>query len=568
MRKGAKMKKIFSMRKSMRLVIIALALTGMLGMPSVSSLASGSWKVSEVPLAGVNGESNNIAFAFDRYALVAPYASSKVIAEDADLSSLDNHFLYLFDTKKPFAAPLSINLQTLTGGKTVFYPTKVVFDSKSQIVYVRGTRFVETTDGFDGIEVIAYVRLNLDDNGKPAFNSTVSVIDIKGVGGADFCNDAPTDFALGQHGSLLVFTNGASVFTYNLDQGYVYKVDIVPVNDFSKDSKITYLDVDEATNLVSVCWNNNVKNEDGTVKTLSELSFYNLGSGGSLNLNKRVGAGKFPENSAMTAGSGIAVTATTTQANEIQPEFAYFVTSNGTLCQVSVDPSENVSSTSVKSLQKFDEFAQTSAADASPRNVKVDSSKRMVGIVRQGFTAQISRPSNNNRGKSKNLVRILSTFNAVESPAFALVKLGKKSKVVSSSNIFADAFSGEDGLTNFASGADGQWMISTHSGKLYSIGTADDPQSASLSLTAQLGSRTEQIAFCAARSSVVAISSLSSDESGESISSPGALVIAKSNDSGIQTGSAMNLLSTQNLLASRLTQGPSIRRPCNDKRVN
>ena len=174
------MKIVFGMHKSMRLAIIALALIGMLGMPSASSLASSTWKVSEVTLPGVNGESNNVAFAFDRYVLVAPYAPSKPIAEDADLSALDNHFLYLFDTKKPFANPISISLQTLSSGKTVFYPTKVLFDAKSQIVYVRGTRFIETADGFDGREVLAYTRLNLDDNNKPIFNSTVSVVDIRG----------------------------------------------------------------------------------------------------------------------------------------------------------------------------------------------------------------------------------------------------------------------------------------------------------------------------------------------------------------------------------------------------
>ena len=116
--------------------------------------------------------------------------------------ALDNHFLYLFDTKKPFASPVSISLQTLSSGKTVFYPTKVLFDPNSQIVYVRGTRFVETSDGFNGLEVLAYTRLNLDDNNKPVFNSTVSVIDIKGIGGAENCSDAPIDFALGRNGSL------------------------------------------------------------------------------------------------------------------------------------------------------------------------------------------------------------------------------------------------------------------------------------------------------------------------------------------------------------------------------
>ncbi len=561
------MKKVFGLHKGIRLAIIALALTGMLGMPTISSLASGSWKVSEVPLSGLNGESNNVAFAFDRYVLVAPYAPSKPIAEDADLSALDNHFLYLFDTKKPFANPVSISLQTLSSGKKVHYPTKVLFDPKSQIVYVRGTRFVETDEGYNGLEVLAYTRLNLDDNNKPVFNSTVSVIDIKGIGGAENCSDAPIDFGLGQNGSYLVFTNGASIFTYNLEQGYIYKVDIVPANDFGQDSKITYLDVDEATDIVTVCWNRKAKGEDDKVKTTSELSLYSLSSAGSLDLNKRITPEKFPENMFMIPGSSVAITGT----GNNRPESAYFVINDGTFCQVELDAEVNVPESnvfgSVKQLQKFDALAQEGAEDASPRNVKVDSSKRMVGIIKQGFTAQIARPTNNRRGRAKNLIRTLSTFNAVEAPAFALVKLNKKSKIISS-NIFAENFRDEEGLTNFASGTEGQWLISTHSGKLYSIGTTDDPQKASLDLMVQLGSRTDQIAFCPARSSIVAISSLVTDESGEAISSPGSLIVARANDSSTQTASTMSLFASQNLLASKIVPSPSIRRPCNDKRVN
>ncbi len=564
------MKTVFCMRKSMRLAIIALALIGMIGMPSASSLASSSWKVSEVALPGVNGESNNIAFAFDRYVLVAPYAPSKPIAEDADLSSLDNHFLYLFDTKKPFANPVTISLQTLSSGKTVFYPTKVLFDPTSQIVYVRGTRFIETEEGFNAVEVLAYTRLNLDDNNKPIFNSTISVVDIKGVGAADYCSDAPLDFALGRNGSFLVFTNGASIFTYNIDEGYIYGVDIVPAKDFGPDNQITYLDVDEVTNVVTVCWNSKEKSEDGHVKTLSELSFYNLVEKGSLDLNKRIKPENFPENTAMTPGSRVAITATKDDKNNTISEFAYFVTNDGTLCQIDLDPRTNVSP-SVKQLQKFDAFAQESAEDASPRNVKVDSSKRVVGIVKQGFTAQISRPSNGKRGRAKNLIRTLSTFNAVEAPAFAVAKLSKQKGKVLSSNVFTEYFRAEEGLTNFASGTEGQWMISTHSGKLYSIATTDDPQRASPELMVQLGSRTDQIAFCSARSSVVAISSLASDESGEGIAAPGSLIVARPNDISTQATNTMNLFASpdaQNLLASKIVPGPSIRRPCNDKRVN
>ena len=103
----------------------------------------------------------------------------------------------------------------------------------------------------------------------------------------------------------------------------------------------------------------------------------------------------------------------------------------------------------MKQLQKFDAFAQTSADDASPRNVKVDSSKRMVGIVKQGFTAQIRRPTNNGRGRAKNLIRTLSTFNAVEAPAFALVKLSKQKSKIRLQQYFRGRFQSRRGLDQF-----------------------------------------------------------------------------------------------------------------------
>src|SRR6185369_4932041 len=215
------MKRMFRKNRTVRLATLFLALSAMIGMPSNSSLAAAPWKVSSVVLPGVNGGSNNVAFAFDRYVLVAPYAPLNPIDENSDLKQLDNHFVYLIDTKKPSDGALPISIEGFdpsgNGSKTVFYPTRVLFDPIGRIVYVRGTRFEKQEGGYKGIEVIAYLHLNLDDNNKPIVTSKAVVFDIKGVGTDENCSDAPIDFALGQKGNLLVFTNGASIFTYNVD---------------------------------------------------------------------------------------------------------------------------------------------------------------------------------------------------------------------------------------------------------------------------------------------------------------------------------------------------------------
>jgi hypothetical protein len=560
-----KMKR-FRQKKRAPLAITVLALLGIIGLSFDSSQAAPPWKVSNVEMPGVNGGSNNVAFAFDRYALVAPYAPSTKIDENSSISDLTNHYIYLVDTKKPTAGVIAASLETLSGNKTVYYPTSVLFDPNSRIVYVRGTRFEARESGEVAIEVIAYLRLNLDENGKAVFNPNVTVIDIKGIGSDEHCSDAPNDIALGQNGRLLVFTNGASIFSYNVDLGYVYQVEIIPEKDFNEDSKISYLNIDEASDIVTVCWNGKVKGDDGALRTTSELSFYRLHSDGVLPLVKRVYPEQFADNAFLVEGSSVAIGSSGDKGDSLS---AFFICNDGALCQVDLS-SEGIAS-SVKQLRKFEEFAQGDEADASPRSVKIDSGKRVIGIVKQGFTAQIRRPATGKPGR-RPIIRALNTFKPIEPPAFALVKLGKKNKVVSS-NVFIDAFADEQGLTNFSQTGDGQWMISTHSGNLYSVSIGVDPQQTNPELMTQLGPRTEQIAFCSARSSVVSISSFESDESGDQIIAPGSMFVAKMADLSSQTQTAASRFGTLSVSSSNSTGGKSgpstsIRRPCNDKKVN
>ena len=133
----------------------------------------------------------------------------------------------------------------------------------------------------------------------------------------------------------------------------------------------------------------------------------------------------------------------------------------------------------------------------------------------------------------------------------AMAKLSKKNKVTSS-NMFSEDFDDQGGLSNFASGQASQWLFSTYSGRLYSIGIAGDPKDSKLQIVGSIGS------------SVVAINSYTVDEDGVQIVSPGSVVIGKMSDLQTQSRSLLQaLLPTAATLGKR---APSISRPCNIRR--
>src|SRR5215216_5263009 len=125
-----------------RVLAVMIASMIVFGMMSLSPFAAEPDKVV-VDLPGVTGASNNLAFAFDRYILIAPYAPSNTGDDASD--EPNNHFIYLIDTKKPNSEPKAKDLTTAQASdgssKRLFYPTKLVFDPETNIAYVRGTRY-------------------------------------------------------------------------------------------------------------------------------------------------------------------------------------------------------------------------------------------------------------------------------------------------------------------------------------------------------------------------------------------------------------------------------------------
>lgn len=549
---------LFKRMRRMRIVIVLLALLLAYGALSYSPRAATSLPTYSVELGGITGTTNNTVLAYGRFVLVAPFWPTAGVDENGelDLTQLDNSFIYVIDTKKPNNQPLAKELTAwdskLGAAKTVYFPTRLVFDSQSNNVYVRGTRFEEKDGEVTPVDVIGYVHVNLDDNGKPVFDTTVVLIDIQGVSNP-FTSEAPLDFGFGANGGLMVFTNGASVFSYNLEQGYLYGVGIVPESEYSTDDSISFLDVDPATNVVTVCWNRKVVSKDGVASVSSEISFYRLGEDGTFEILKRVYADQLPEGAALANGSNIAV------VSDGDSEFALFATNDGSLCTVDLR-SDGVQAT-VKRLYNFPELARASDTDTSPLLTQYDLAKRTIGIVKPGFTAQISRPTNGKKGRISRPTNLHITSEAA--PVLVMARLGKKNRVVSSSS-FSEDFKGEGGLTNFVSGENSQWLISTYSGNLYSVDVASDLPESTLTLAGQVGSRVERIDYYANRSTIVAINSFTLEGDGMRLASPGSMVVGRMSDPNSLSGASLQaLLPTASVFGRH---APSIRRPCNIKR--
>jgi hypothetical protein len=528
------------------------------GLVGTSPQAAQPWKVMSVDLAGADGANNNTAFVKDRYVIVAPYAPSKMPTEAAAVEELDNFSIYLVDMKKPSDGLQSHALESPVDHRRLYYPTKLVFDEKSSIVYVRGTRYEKTDDGVKEIAALAYMHVNLDAYDKPTFDDNVVIIDIAGVG-EETTPDAPDDLQLAFGGNLLLFTNGASVFTYNVNHGYLYRVDLVKGEAYDAGARIAYLGVDEATNTLSVYWNQQVQEKDA-VRNQTELSFYGLSANGTMDLKKRVYPEDFPDGIYITAGSSIEVVKSSD--NAVWP--AWVATSDGSLLQVDLNNSDPAAS--LRRLVQLDAMAV--GEEGSPRILKLDISKRTAGIVRQGYTAQIRKPINTRPGKGGSVIRTLSLFNPVEPPALAMVRFNKNLTKVLASKVFADDFRGEDGLTPLIDGQDAQWMLATRSGKVIALSTSDATDTLTLSVLTQLGSRTGRLDYSASRDSIVAINSFGLDAAAEQIAEAGEVVVARrlggSAAQSFTTASAATVTST-GTSSERGFQGPtpSIRRPCN-----
>jgi hypothetical protein len=548
--------RLLNKMRSMRIVVVLLVLLLGYGVVTYSPQAATPIQLYSVNLGGVTGVANNTVLAFDRYLLVAPFWPSAGVEDngDLDLAKLDNKFIYVVDTKKPSSPVLSKELSAWDSKqgapKTTYFPSRLVFDSDSSNVYVRGTRFEEKGGEVTPIDVIAYVHLSVDDSGKPVLDTNVIPIDIKGVS-TDYTSEAPLDFALNGNGKWMVFTNGASIFWYDLSQGYLHEKQVAHPNTYGPNDSISFLDIDQTTDVVSFCENLKSVGDDKVTRISSYLSFYKLADDGTLRFLKIVYADQFPAGTALANGSNISI------VSDADSESALFVASDGSLC--AVDLLSEGSSATVKKLYTFPELAQSDSNAPNPLLIQYDPSTKSIGIVKRGFTIQISRPLNGKRGRISRPLNIAS-----HSSVLAMAKLSRKNKV-GSANSFSQDFAGEGGISNFVTGPNSQWLISTFSGKLYSVGIAPDLQNSQLQYLGPIGSRIDRVDYYANRTSVVAISSFALEDNGLQVASSGSVVIGKMSNAQTQSGEAIlqALLPTASVLGR---PAPGIRRPCNIRR--
>src|SRR5436853_4381183 len=138
---------LFNRIRNMRIMVVLLVLILTYGTVNYSLKAANPIQVYSINLGGVTGATNNTVLAYGRYVLIAPFWPTKGVAENGelDLDKLDNRYLYAIDSKKPTSDPLKADLTSAISQKgvtkTVYFPTKVLFDPASSTVYVRGTRF-------------------------------------------------------------------------------------------------------------------------------------------------------------------------------------------------------------------------------------------------------------------------------------------------------------------------------------------------------------------------------------------------------------------------------------------
>ncbi|HVF91907.1 MAG TPA: hypothetical protein VNH22_17710, partial [Blastocatellia bacterium] len=507
---------------SRRLLLQASAVLVSLALISVGLAISGEGaqpiRIDSVELDGLTGTANNMAFVFDRYVIVAPYAPKSPVTEESALEDFDNHFLYLVDTKRPELGIQKTDIKC-------YYPTRLIYDPETGVAFVRGTRYEPVDDKYEPVEVIAHVKINLDDNGKPIFGNAIT-FDMKGVD-TDRANDALPDLGLGRRGSVLVFGNGASVYTFTLNEGYIYHLPLVALRDYSQDHAISYLGVDKATNTLVISVNNRERREDGSIKESSTLWFYELRVDGTVDLKKIIVPSKFPEGTAIIAGSNVAIVPGPADpvTGFATRTIAYFVTTDGSLC--SVDLAGDAIDGVVKRLETIPALAQADAENTSARLLEYDAQKKVLTILKRGNISQIRRPFYGRPGRPGHIRRPFYAH-VEESPALVFAQFtGKKFLKLSEIKVFSNEFEAGDALSTLTLGQGSAPAFATYSGKLFSVNMPESVSSATLVNVGHIGDRIDYLTYNPQRNSYVAINSFLTNEEGTEIEQPGALSVAR-----------------------------------------
>ena len=438
-----------------RLLVITLVLA-LGGIVSYSGSDDSPVQVSRVELSGVNGSLNTFASAFGKYQFIAPYAQSTVgDQEEIDISDLDNNVVYLIDSRKPGKDPIVLSLGNC------YFPTRILYDEVSQYLYVRGTQYIVEEESSSEREVVAKLRVSLDENGKPYMSERPVLFGIPGEDGGDAV-EAPSEFFLAHGGKILLLSNGYSVYTCDVADGYRYPV------LFSGD-RITYLDYEESSNTVIFGFTRQEEVEGGGVNYSTELRFYKLRDNGTLDLVRSVPRWNFPEELSLMEGSSVALSV---NAESKLPEFGFFVGRNGSVCQVDLRNSEGGKKDDgvVDVLGNVPELAVGESEVVSGREILYSRVRRLLSVVKRGVKWEVRRPTLVRTGRPR--VRRPTLGRKHESPAVVVIQLNKKNKIVAVRTM-ANEFAEKEGLSNLMFDGEFEGFIVAQTGELYLLDFTD-----------------------------------------------------------------------------------------------
>lgn len=491
---------------------------------SIAGLASDSElpeiSVSTVVIPGLSSELNNVIDLSGKL-LVAPFApwgeAARELGEDFDPSTLNNHYVYLIDSKNPSVAPLVADLGC-------YWPTRVCFDQSSGTLFARGTVYVPFGNGkLQPAEVVSYLRLS----SKLEFDPRPVVVPIYAVSGdptqinvprteESWASSAPHDFVIGRDGKFLIFTNGASVFAYNTEEGYVHRQNLVPDADYSLNNTISRIDIDSESNTLAVTVNERFKKR-GDWRHFSDVYFFRLSERGGLELLKKVDRTEFPDGTAVTDGSNVEIVS---DSESGEPKEAFLAADDGSLLKVDLTGESREGEAS--RLASFVELKAPEGETRGPVTVEHDSSSQWIGISRPGRVLQIRRPAWNRPGRRGRASRGFSFEHLTESPVLALAKRGETGDVVAT-NVLADFGESETSISNLVFDNESRALFTTGSGRLLSIGETPGE----LVVEGDLGTGVDALSYKGDDSMIIGVRSFDSDQSSGAITAEGALVIAQ-----------------------------------------
>jgi hypothetical protein len=534
-----------------------LILLAVLAVPSYSGLRDGAFKVQSVDMDGLS-EGNTVAFVYGgRFVLVAPHESAiarEFITAD-DIDKLTNNYLNIIDTKISKESPES---PRRIGLGNCYYPTKVVVDEKRELAVVRATALKKDPETGEllAYQVMVAVHLHLTDGKADATGQPV-IIKIPGLNGEDTNSEAPGDMYLSN--GKLMFSTGRHVCVFDLDEGNLNTVEIIPQSYYGPEDYASFGGFDEATQVLTVARNMSAGDSEKGWTHTTTLRFYKLKDDGSPSRASSlplITGVDLTGRDYLPPDSEVAIQGMPDDSSEAQS--AFFVTNNGNLCLVDLTTGSLVAE--ARKLGQFPSLAQGNG-EAGPRIVRLDPSTRTVFAFKPGpVQLNIRRPVFGRPTRSAGIRRPVFV-RSDELGTIGAAKLSSKSKIVSVSDL-SYLMASDVSVSGLVKTVNGRWIFAASNGEMFIAGVSDSGEAKGERLGDIGHPRVESVAYNDERDSIVALCS-SGKEGEKEEELPGAVVIAqiKEGKSSPVAFSIVQMLSPSAPgLGSVIT---SIRRPCN-----